>query len=170
MTTIGFIGLGMMGQPMAHLLHAAGHALVIRDAVPAATARFAQEHAGVAVASGAADFAGCSVVFTMLPDSRIVDAVVGELAPHLPPGACIIDMSSADPNRTRALAGLLGERGIGLLDAPVSGGVKRAIAGTLSIMVGEMRTCSPSTCRCCSAWARPSPMSAPWAQAMRSRR
>ena len=43
MTTIGFIGLGMMGQPMAHLLHAAGHALVIRDAVPAATARFAQE-------------------------------------------------------------------------------------------------------------------------------
>src|SRR5256885_1980918 len=96
MTTIGFIGLGMMGQPMAHLLHAAGHALVIRDAVPAATARFAQEHAGVAVASGAADFAGCSVVFTMLPDSRIVDAVVGELAPHLPPGACVIDMSSAD--------------------------------------------------------------------------
>lgn len=136
MTTIGFIGLGMMGQPMAHLLHAAGHTLVIRDAVPAATARFAQEHAGVAVASGAADFASCSVVFTMLPDSRIVDAVVGELAPHLPPGACIIDMSSADPNRTRALAGLLGERGIGLLDAPVSGGVKRAIAGTLSIMVG----------------------------------
>lgn len=136
MTTIGFIGLGMMGQPMAHLLHAAGHALVIRDAVPAATARFASEHAGVAVASGAADFAGCSVVFTMLPDSRIVDAVVGELAPYLPPGACIIDMSSADPNRTRALAGLLGERGIGLLDAPVSGGVKRAIAGTLSIMVG----------------------------------
>ena len=136
MTTIGFIGLGMMGQPMAHLLHAAGHTLVIRDAVPAAAARFASAHEGVSVASGAADFAACSVVFTMLPDSRIVDAVVGELAPHLQPGACVIDMSSADPNRTRALAGLLGERGIGLLDAPVSGGVKRAIAGTLSIMVG----------------------------------
>lgn len=135
-TSIGFIGLGMMGQPMAHLLHAAGHTLVIRDAVPAATQRFAQEHPGVVLASNAADFAACSVIFTMLPDSRIVDAVVGELAPHLPPGACIIDMSSADPNRTRALAGLLGERGIGLLDAPVSGGVKRAIAGTLSIMVG----------------------------------
>lgn len=136
MTCIGFIGLGMMGQPMAHLLHAAGHALVIRDAAPAVAQRFAQEHPGVVMASDAADFTPCGVVFTMLPDSRIVDAVVGELAAQLRAGACVIDMSSAAPNRTRALAALLGERGIGMLDAPVSGGVKRAIAGTLSIMVG----------------------------------
>ena len=136
MNRIGFIGLGMMGRPMAHLLHAAGLALVVRDANADAAASFAAGHTGVAVAQDAAAFSGCDAVITMLPNSDIVDAVVKELAPHLRRGACVIEMSSADPVRTRALAALLDERGVALIDAPVSGGVKKAVNGTLAIMVG----------------------------------
>ncbi|MEN0124544.1 2-hydroxy-3-oxopropionate reductase [Bordetella genomosp. 1] len=136
MRTIGFIGLGMMGTPMAHLLHEAGHRLVVQDVNPATEAAFAAAHADVVRAPDAAAFAACDVVFTMLPNSDIVDAVVDGLASHLPAGACVIDMSSADPHRTRALAARLAARGLGLLDAPVSGGVKKAVAGTLAIMAG----------------------------------
>jgi 3-hydroxyisobutyrate dehydrogenase len=136
MTRIGFIGLGMMGTPMAHLLHAAGHALVVQDARPEITARFAEAHPGARVASGAGDYAACDVLITMLPNSDIVDAVVGPLASQLKRGAVVVEMSSADPNRTRALAQRLAESGIALIDAPVSGGVKKAVAGTLAIMVG----------------------------------
>lgn len=136
MSTIGFIGLGMMGQPMAHLLHAAGHTLVVRDANTSAAQGFVQAHAGAVMAQDAAAFAACDVVITMLPNSDIVDAVVKELAPKLKPGACVIEMSSADPTRTRALAEHLAAQGLGLIDAPVSGGVKKAVAGTLAIMVG----------------------------------
>lgn len=133
---IGFIGLGMMGTPMAHLLHAAGHALVVQDTRPEITAAFSQSHAGALVAASAADFAGCDVLITMLPNSDIVDAVLAPLATSLKPGAVVIEMSSADPNRTRALAQRLAEHGVSLIDAPVSGGVKKAVAGTLAIMVG----------------------------------
>ncbi|WP_431100853.1 NAD(P)-dependent oxidoreductase [Roseateles noduli] len=136
MTRIGFIGLGMMGTPMAHLLHAAGHELVVQDARPEVARAFADAHAGARIASGASDFAACEVLVTMLPNSDIVDAVVGPLAAQLQRGAVVVEMSSADPNRTRALAERLGEAGITLIDAPVSGGVKKAVAGTLAIMVG----------------------------------
>jgi 3-hydroxyisobutyrate dehydrogenase len=136
MSRVAFIGLGMMGQPMAHLLHAAGHPLVVKDANPDAEASFAAAHAGTVVATDGASYAQCDVVITMLPSSDIVDAVVAQLAPHLSAGACIIEMSSADPIRTRALAAALHAKGIALIDAPVSGGVKKAINGTLAIMVG----------------------------------
>jgi len=136
MSRIAFIGLGMMGQPMAHLLHAAGHPLVVKDAHPEAEAQFAASHAGTVVATDNAAYAGCDVVITMLPNSDIVDAVVADLAPHLRAGACVVEMSSADPIRTRALAASLHGRGIALIDAPVSGGVKKAVNGTLAIMVG----------------------------------
>ncbi|OWQ93641.1 2-hydroxy-3-oxopropionate reductase [Roseateles aquatilis] len=136
MTRIGFIGLGMMGTPMAHLLHGAGHALVVQDANPATQAAFVAAHPGAAAAMGPQSFADCGVVFTMLPNSDIVDSVVDALLPRLPAGACVIEMSSADPNRTRALAGRLAGRQVALIDAPVSGGVKKAVAGTLAIMVG----------------------------------
>lgn len=136
MTRIGFIGLGMMGVPMAHLLHAAGHELVIQDARPEAAAAFVDGHAGARIAGAASDFAACEVLVTMLPNSDIVDAVLAPLAGVLPRGAAVIEMSSADPNRTRALAARLQEHGVTLIDAPVSGGVKKAIAGTLAIMVG----------------------------------
>jgi 3-hydroxyisobutyrate dehydrogenase len=136
MSRIAFIGLGMMGQPMAHLLHAAGHQLVVKDVHPETGAQFAASHAGAVVATDNAAYAGCDVVITMLPNSDIVDAVVSGLAPHLRAGACVIEMSSADPIRTRALAASLRGRGIALIDAPVSGGVKKAVNGTLAIMVG----------------------------------
>lgn len=136
MSHIGFIGLGMMGHPMAHLLHGAGHTLVVRDANATVVQGFVQAHPGTVSASSPADFARCTAVITMLPNSDIVDSVVKELAPSLPRGACIIEMSSADPTRTRALAAHLAGLGLGLIDAPVSGGVKKAQAGTLAIMVG----------------------------------
>lgn len=136
MSRIGFIGLGMMGRPMAHLLHGAGHELVLKDANEQVATAFAEEHSGAAVAKGGQDFAQCDVLLTMLPNSAIVDAVIKDLLPHLKRGACVIEMSSADPNRTRALASQLEPHGIALIDAPVSGGVKRAVAGTLAIMVG----------------------------------
>lgn len=133
---IGFVGLGMMGSPMAHLLHAAGHTLVVKDAVPDVQAGFLDAHPGAEVATGAADFADCEVLVTMLPNSDIVDRVIDEIAPALRRGATVVEMSSADPVRTRALAARLSERGVILVDAPVSGGVKKAVAGTLAIMVG----------------------------------
>lgn len=139
MNRIGFIGLGMMGMPMAHLLHAAGHELVVQDARAEAAATFAAAHPGSLVAGRSGDFASCEVVVTMLPNSDIVEAVLVPLAAHLRRGAAVIEMSSADPNRTRALAARLQEQGVMLIDAPVSGGVKKAVAGTLAIMVGGDR-------------------------------
>lgn len=136
MSTIAFIGLGMMGFPMAHRLVEAGHTLVVKDANPAVEARFLAAHPLATRAGDDTDWAACDAVLTMLPNSDIVDAVLQALAPQLPQGACVIDMSSADPNRTRALAAALSARGIDLIDAPVSGGVKKAIDGSLAIMVG----------------------------------
>ena len=136
MSRLGFIGLGMMGNPMAHLLYQAGHSLVVKDISLQAENAFVTAHPGTVAAQAGRDFSGCEVLFTMLPNSDIVDAVVKELAPHLDRSACVIEMSSADPNRTRALASDLAMRGIELIDAPVSGGVKKAVLGTLAIMVG----------------------------------
>lgn len=136
MSCIGFIGLGAMGQPMAHLLHQAGHHLVVRDVNPTAVSTFLQAHPGTTGTQSAPEFGACDAVITMLPNSDIVDAVVKQLAPSLKRGACVIEMSSADPTRTRGLGEFLTGYGICLLDAPVSGGVKKAVAGTLAIMVG----------------------------------
>ncbi|MEI2415076.1 NAD(P)-dependent oxidoreductase [Orrella sp. JC864] len=136
MKRIGMIGLGMMGNPMAHLLHEAGYALVVKDASAQAEQAFLAAHAGAQAAAAEQAFAECEAVVTMLPNSDIVDAVAQSLMPQLRRGACLIEMSSADPNRTRALAGRLAERGIDLIDAPVSGGVKKARSGQLAIMVG----------------------------------
>jgi 3-hydroxyisobutyrate dehydrogenase len=136
MKPIGFIGLGTMGYPMAARLHAAGHSLIVRDAVDATQQRFVAEFDGVSGASDLAAFDGCETIVTMLPNSDIVDAIVTELAPLLAADALVIDMSSSDPVRTRALAATLRAVGKRLIDAPVSGGVARARTGTLAIMVG----------------------------------
>jgi 3-hydroxyisobutyrate dehydrogenase len=139
---VGFVGLGMMGWPMASRLHAAGVALIAHDAVAATLMRFVNEHAGSVAATGPKDFAACKVAITMLPNSDVVDAVVlgtaGQpgLIGTLPGGAVVIDMSSSQPMRTRALAEALGKASKRFLDAPVSGGVKRAVDGSLAIMVG----------------------------------
>ncbi|WP_414691291.1 NAD(P)-dependent oxidoreductase [Noviherbaspirillum sp.] len=139
---IGFIGLGMMGNPMAHLLAQAGHALAVMDLNAATAARFAAEHAGATAVTELKDFGDAEVVITMLPDSNAVEAVVlgsadkPGLLSILKKGATLIDMSSAEPMRSRKLAQTLQDKGLQYLDAPVSGGVKRAVDGTLAIMVG----------------------------------
>jgi 3-hydroxyisobutyrate dehydrogenase len=138
---VGFIGIGNMGRPMAANLARAGVDLTIYDADPKQSARFADEHP-CAVAAGLAELgAAVDVVVTMLPTGPIVREVVleadgGALAESLKEGAIIVDMSSSEPEGTRALGEVLEKRGITLIDAPVSGGVPGAEAGTLAIMIG----------------------------------
>ncbi|MCR6735155.1 MAG: NAD(P)-dependent oxidoreductase [Afipia sp.] len=133
-----FVGLGQMGLPMAKRCIAAGFA--VRGADPAAAAREALVAAGgKAFATGQEAAAGVSVLITMLPDSKVVcEAVLGPngVASVLAKDALIIDMSSSVPVDTQSLGKALAEQGIGLIDAPVSGGVRRAVDGTLSIMAG----------------------------------
>ena len=136
MSCIAIFGLGMMGNPMATLLHAAGYDLVVKDADKDVQSRFVAMHHGAAAATDESSYADCDAIITMLPNSDIVDAVIHEIAPYLKHGACVIEMSSADPLRTRALSDFLRDKGVSLIDAPVSGGVKKAINGSLSIMVG----------------------------------
>jgi 3-hydroxyisobutyrate dehydrogenase len=135
---VGFVGLGNMGRPMARNLHAAGFELIVRDSAAAVQERFAAEHPGVTAASSPASFASADIVVTMLPDGAAVqDALLRwGIAPALRSGALVIEMSSSDPSDTLRLAGELARAGVRLVDAPVSGGVPRAMAGELSIMVG----------------------------------
>lgn len=135
---IGFIGLGNMGTPMAARLAEAGHLLTVTDAAPGVADTFAAGHPGAQVADGNASFARVRTLILMLPDSAVVEKVLeGDgLADALPAGCLVIDMSSSEPLRTRALAARLAARGLSLLDAPVSGGVRGALAGTLSVLVG----------------------------------
>jgi 3-hydroxyisobutyrate dehydrogenase len=136
---IGFIGLGNMGAPMAHHLAGAGYRLHVLDADPAAVERFAGNHPCEQPASPAALGRQCRAVITMLPNGDIVrEVLLGEngAAEGLTAGSIVIDMSSSSPLGTRRLATALAERGITLVDAPVSGGVVRAEQGSLAIMAG----------------------------------
>jgi 2-hydroxy-3-oxopropionate reductase len=136
--TVGFIGLGLMGKPMALNLLKAGFPVVVhsrsRGPVDALVA------AGATAASSAAEVARAArVVVTMVPDSPDVERVLagpGGVFEGLQPGTVVIDMSTISPVVTRRLAAQVAERGATLLDAPVSGGEIGAINGTLSIMVG----------------------------------
>ena len=136
--TVAFVGIGNMGWPMAANLRKAGHELLVFDAAPGLAAQFATKH-GCRAALSVAELAGVDIVVTMLPNGQIVrDLYFKEaLASLLQPGALAIDMSSADPTGTRQLGARLAERGVILVDAPVSGAVPRAIAGTLAIMIGS---------------------------------
>ena len=136
MTRIAILGLGMMGNPMASLLHAAGHDLVVKDANEDVQNQFVVTHPGAVAATGGTSYADRDVIITMLPNSDVVDTVINEIANYLKRGSCIIEMSSAEPLRTQVLSKFLLEKGVSLIDAPVSGGVKKAVNGTLSIMVG----------------------------------
>jgi 3-hydroxyisobutyrate dehydrogenase len=132
--TIAFIGLGRMGRPMAARLAAAGHALRVYDKSVGVRLRGA-----VACASPAEAAKGAELLITMLPDGKAVrSALFGRngAAQGLEPKSIVIDMSSSDPMSTRTLGAELAARGIELLDAPVSGRVDGARAGTLTIMAG----------------------------------
>jgi len=136
-TDVVFIGLGRMGLPMAMRLLAAGHQVAGYDIDHAATASFAAAGGRVAQ-SAAAAAASADAVVLMLPSSTVVDQVLLDdgLLASLRAGQVVIDMSSSDPLHTRRLAHTAAERSIHLVDAPVSGGVPRAISGQLTIMVG----------------------------------
>jgi 3-hydroxyisobutyrate dehydrogenase len=139
MTAVGFIGLGRMGAPMAARLAAAGHQLTVLDASADAMARFLADHPAAQAATPRELASACEILVTMLPTSAVVAEVLagpdGALA-GLRPGALVIEMSSGVPATTQALAADVGGAGGVLIDAPVSGGVARALTGELAIMVG----------------------------------
>ncbi len=138
MSEIGFIGLGIMGRPMAKNLLRAGYKLVVLDlkqeAVNELTALGAEK------ASSPSEVGRiCDTVITMLPNSpHVKEVVLGKdgLIEGMKPGSVLIDMSSISPIATREIAARLREKGIEMLDAPVSGGEPKAIDGTLSVMAG----------------------------------
>lgn len=138
MTSIGFIGLGVMGRPMAANLLAAGHDVAVHNRSEGPVRTLAE--AGARPADSVADAVmGAEAVITMLPDSGDVAAVVPEAIEAAASGALLIDMSSISPALARELAAGAGRAGLGMLDAPVSGGDVGAREGTLSIMVGGDR-------------------------------
>jgi 2-hydroxy-3-oxopropionate reductase len=135
---VGFIGLGIMGRPMASNLLDAGYTLVVHNRSQGAVEALVARGAGRAD-SPRATAAGSDIVITMLPDSPDVEAVVAGdagLAEGLGPGKLVIDMSTISPLVSESLGERIRARGASMLDAPVSGGEEGAVQGTLSIMVG----------------------------------
>lgn len=133
---IGFIGLGIMGKPMAKNLLKAGYDVTVSTANKACSELVA---AGAASASSAEIGEMCDVVLTMLPNSpQVKEVMLGEdgVGAHMRPGSVFIDMSSINPVASKEIAAELAKRGVEMLDAPVSGGEPKAIDGTLSFMVG----------------------------------
>ncbi|MEN0139655.1 MAG: NAD(P)-dependent oxidoreductase [Rhodococcus sp. (in: high G+C Gram-positive bacteria)] len=136
---VGLIGLGAMGAPIAQNFLGAGQPLVVRDADTPAQARFVEKNRTAVGAGDLAEFADCDVVVLILPNSDIVDRVVlsdGGLLEHLHAGSVIVDMGSSVPARTRYLATAAAMRGVEVVDAPVSGGVTRALRADLAVMAG----------------------------------
>jgi 2-hydroxy-3-oxopropionate reductase len=135
---VGFIGLGIMGRPMAKNLMDAGYELVVHNRSPEKAEKLAEE--GATAAGSPREVAeACDVVITMLPDSPDVEAVVageGGVLDGIRDGALLVDMSTISPVVTEELSERLREKGASMLDAPVSGGDVGAIEGALSIMVG----------------------------------
>lgn len=139
--TIAFLGLGMMGRPMAARLAGAGFTLRVFDISQKAVADFVGAYpSAVATASAKVAAEGADALITMLPDGKIVRQALIEgrdaAREGLGAGALVLDMSSSNPVDTQRLARDLAASGVALLDAPVSGGVKRAVDGSLAIMVG----------------------------------
>ena len=137
---IGFIGIGNMGAPMVRCLVKAGQRVTVYDTDAARASALAAENSAITVASSLPDLAQQStIIVTMLPDSKVVRKVVlGDdgLTAGMSRGGIVVDMSSSYAPDTIALGAELIARGIGLVDAPVSGGVGKAITGTLAIMTG----------------------------------
>lgn len=135
---VGFIGLGIMGSPMASNLLKAGYSLVVYDIDKAKTGGLVKQ--GAQEAESAKKVAGqCGIIITMLPNSpHVRECVLGKdgVMEGAEKGSILIDMSSIDPMVSIQISRALSEKGIFMLDAPVSGGEPKAIDGTLSIMVG----------------------------------
>ncbi|WP_425059871.1 2-(hydroxymethyl)glutarate dehydrogenase [Sporomusa carbonis] len=137
-TSVGFIGLGAMGKPMAKNLIKAGFPLYVYDLNPAPVEELVA--LGAKAAATPKELASnCGTVITMLPNSPHVESVLsgdnGVLA-GMATGGTIIDMSSIAPGAAKKLAAMAAEKGVNMIDAPVTGGVVGAEAGTLAILVG----------------------------------
>lgn len=135
---VGFIGVGNMGRLMAPHLVAAGYRVYAADNYEETLRKFLAAHRGTIALSYNDHGAALDAVITMLPDGNVVRDVLlgGGLADRLRPGTIVIDMSSSDPVGTRALGEVLAKRDVHLVDAPVSGGVKRAADASLATMIG----------------------------------
>jgi len=138
--TVGFIGVGNMGWPMAACLVKAGFPVLINDSRREVANNFVQQHGGVAPDTLQQLAAGSDIVVTMLPTSVIVEHVLtggdDNVFAGMKPGTIVIEMSSGVPSVTQRLAQEVGALGGHLIDGPVSGGVPRAKTGELAIMVG----------------------------------
>jgi 3-hydroxyisobutyrate dehydrogenase len=141
---IGFVGIGAMGTPMAGNLARAGYKVTVFDLDAARAGKLARE-AGVTVAASLSELGAASdIIITMLPEGKAVrSALCGDkdsfkncILERAKKNALIVDMSSSSPMGTRELGEVLAKRGLQFIDAPVSNGVKGAVAATLSIMVG----------------------------------
>ena len=139
-TTVGFVGVGNMGWPMAANLLKGGFTVAVADARREVANNFVQQLGGSAPDTLAQLAASSDVVVTMLPTSGHVAAVIADGGDHvlagLKPGSIVVDMTSGQPAVTQALAARVAAAGSVLIDAPVSGGVSRARTGELAIMVG----------------------------------
>ena len=133
---ICFVGIGNMGWPMAARLVRAGFEVAVTDAVAGRAKAFVDQVGGEAVADLADATKEADVLVTMLPTSAHVVSVVDEIRSSLSSGKILIDMSSGAPAATQKIAGDLGGIGVSVVDAPVSGGVSRAVTGELAIMTG----------------------------------
>jgi 3-hydroxyisobutyrate dehydrogenase-like beta-hydroxyacid dehydrogenase len=132
---LGFVGMGVMGAPMARNLLRAGNTVTVWSRTAAKAEALRAD--GVEVAGSLPELAArCEVVFLCVTSSPDVEEVVAALLPSLAPGALVVDMSTIDPEAARRAAAACAGRGVGFLDAPVSGGETGAINGTLTIMVG----------------------------------
>jgi 2-hydroxy-3-oxopropionate reductase len=137
MSKVGFVGLGIMGRPMAGHLRAAGYELYVHDHKPAPQALIAQ--GAIQCASGRVVAERADVIITMVPDTPNVAAALFDadgIAAGLSPGKIVMDMSSISPVETKAFATRIEALGCQYLDAPVSGGEVGARAASLTIMVG----------------------------------
>lgn len=146
---LGYIGLGNMGGALARRL-LRQHKMRVYDLKPENMAKLADK-GGVASQSPKALAAQSDIVMTCLPTSKEVrDAIFGAdgIAAGLKPGGIIADMTTGDPNATRAMAKELSAQGITLVDAPVSGGPHGADAGTIAIMIGASEEVSAVSGRC----------------------
>lgn len=139
---IGFIGLGIMGKPMATNLIKAGYSLVVYDSNSSAVDELISS--GAEGASSSRDVAEkAQIIITMVPDSPDVRQVImgpAGVLEGIAPDSIVIDMSTISPKVTRELASALAKRRVQMLDAPVSGGEQGSIKGSLSIMVGGQKT------------------------------
>lgn len=135
MTSIAFIGLGNMGNPMAANLVKAGHAVFGFDLLPA-NLEAATSHGVTVMASAAAAVQDADVVVTMLPAGKHVLSVYEDIAPKAKPGALFIDSSTIDVDSARKAHAVAARHGLLSIDAPVSGGTGGATAGTLTFMAG----------------------------------